>query len=132
MATTINITNTHFVDLDLSFQVNPITRDVAKKLDDKAIKQSLISLVMTKPYETPFHPEISSQANAVLFDLDTPITKEIIRTTVIQVITKFEPRVQLIDVTVNSVTRGYNITIDFYIIGSTTPYTVQTMLTRTR
>lgn len=128
----ITRTNRSFTDLDLLFTANPITGDVSKKIDDAAIKRSLVHLVMLKPYEIPFSPHISCQANNLLFELDTPTTREIIKTSIIQVITKFEPRVRIIDVLVESADQGYSITIQFYIVGSEEPYSVKTLLQRTR
>jgi phage baseplate assembly protein W len=136
MSVTITNVNTQFVDIDLNFEPNPITGDVAQKLNQYAVNQSIINLIMTRPYETPYHPEISSQVNSLLFELDSPITQQNIKTSIIQVLTKFEPRIQIIDVTVTSVQNsssdGYKITVSYTIIGSGQQYSVSTLLTRTR
>ena len=46
----------YFSDLDLNFQRNPITKDVAMKLNEEAVKRSLKNLILLKRYEKPFHP----------------------------------------------------------------------------
>jgi predicted component of type VI protein secretion system len=50
---------------------------------------------------------------------------------IIDVLSKFEPRIQIIDVTVTTTNTGYRVLIDFYIIGSDQPVQVSTLLTRT-
>lgn len=131
MATTTTFT---FTDLDLNFGQNPITKDINILRDRNAVKNSMINLILTKPFETPFHPEISSQVNSILFELMSPITDEIVKATIIQVINKFEPRVSLYSVNVNGVadTNQYNISIVYNIIGNTTPLTLNLTLSNIR
>lgn len=134
MAITVTQNNRVFRDLDLLFAANPITGDVSKKYDDNAVKQSVKNLIQMRPYESPFHPEISSQVNNLLFELPTPLTAELIRTSIIQVVTKFEPRINQFDVTVtdDSDNNAYYITVDFTIKGSDKAVTVNTLLYRSR
>jgi predicted component of type VI protein secretion system len=134
MAITVSSTNRIFRDLDLAFGANPVTGDVNKKYDDNAVKQSIKNLILMRPYESPFHPEVSSQVNNLLFELPTPITAELIKTSIIQVITKFEPRVQQFEVSVTDMTdqNAYSITVQFMIKGSITSTTVNTLLYRSR
>jgi len=40
-----------FKDIDLSFTANALTGDIGKKLNANAIKQSVKSLLLTKPHE---------------------------------------------------------------------------------
>ena len=57
-----------FVDLDLNFKKNPITRDVLSKKGENAIKQSIKNLVMTRIGEKLFSPMIGSYVYNLLFD----------------------------------------------------------------
>lgn len=134
MSITVSSTNTVFRDLDLVFAANPITGDVSMKYNDNAVKQSVKNLIQMRPYESPFHPEISSQVYNLLFENATPVTAELIRTSIIQVLTKFEPRLASFDVNVvdNSDANAYIVTVDFIIKGSDQSVSVSTMLSRTR
>ena len=58
----------YFRDLDFNFQPNPITKDVAVKEDGEAVKRALRNLILLKRYEKPFHPEISSGVQDLLFE----------------------------------------------------------------
>jgi uncharacterized protein len=135
MATQTITTTTHtFKDIDLSFAMNPTTKDIGVKTNQNAVKNAVRNLVLGNNFEVPFHPEQGCQAAAMLFELATPITAEIIRTTVIQVLEKYEPRIQLNDVTVSISPdeHVYNVNIFFMVIGYTTPTTVSIVLERTR
>ena len=90
-----------FSDLDLNFTPHPVTGDVGFKYDENAVKQSVKNLVLTQNFERPFHSEIGSTIRSLLFEPATPMTKEILRKTISDTITNFEPRVELIDVMIN-------------------------------
>ena len=47
-------------DLDINFDRNPLSGDVAMRRDEEAIKRSLKNLILLKRNEKPFHPEIYS------------------------------------------------------------------------
>ena len=87
-----------FADLDLNFTPHPVTGDVGFKKDENAVKQAVKNLVLTQNFERPFHSEIGSSLRSLLFEPATPMTKEILRKTISDTITNFEPRVDLIDV----------------------------------
>jgi phage baseplate assembly protein W len=134
MAITVSQTNVVFRDLDLAFSSNPITGDVARKYDENAVKQSIKSLILMKPYESPFHPEISSQVYNLLFELATPVTSELIKSSITQVISKFEPRVATFAVSVRDDmdNNAYAITVEFIVKGSSKSVTLTTLLNRLR
>lgn len=123
-----------YSDLDFSFYRNPVTDDVAKKLDDNAIKQSLKNLILMRKFDSPFHPEICSQVTDSLFEQITPVTVAVIKRAITYTVENFEPRVRLLDVDVqdNSVINLITITIIYEIIatGATTSYSFSISRTR--
>jgi phage baseplate assembly protein W len=131
---TINRKVRTFTDLNLTFGFHPVTRDVLKRTDEDAVKNSVKNLILTKNFERPFHPEIGSQVNNLLFENFTPITVELIKRTITTTIEAFEPRARLLDVRVAE-TNDPNevaITVEFTLINSERPVTVTTFLTRVR
>ena len=90
-----------FIDLDLDFKSHPSTGDISKKLNEEAIKRSVRNLVLTNTYDRPFHPEFSSGVRGLLFENITPITAQLIGNRIRDVIVAHEPRVDLIDVSVD-------------------------------
>ena len=123
-----------FSDLDLSFMMHPVTHDVSIKYDEEAIKQSVKNLVLTNNYERPFHSEIGSQVQGLLFELASPILAATLKKTITDTILNFEPRVNLtnVAVTVSPDNNEVYVSIEFMIINTTRPAVVNLILTRTR
>ena len=123
-----------FSDLDLNFVAHPVTRDISRKYDDNAIKASIKNLILTKNYERPFHSEIGSQVTALLFENPSPMLQVLIQKAIVDMINNFEPRVELIDVSVdfsideNSV----YVTIEYKIVNTERPQKMELVLERTR
>jgi phage baseplate assembly protein W len=131
---TINRTTRQYSDLNLLFSSHPSTADVTKKVDEEAIKASLRNLISTRNYERPFHPEIGCQIYSLLFENFTPVTKQVMKRTIFQVINKFEPRVQVLDVIIRDMVDSNSISVDviFKIINNEKPITLRTAISRVR
>jgi phage baseplate assembly protein W len=123
-----------FSDLDLNFTAHPVTKDIVRKYDDNAIKQSLKNLILTSNYERPFHSEIGSQVRSLLFEPASPMLAVSMRKAIFDLVNNFEPRVELIDVVVDFNPDGNNlsVTIEFKIANTERPLTLELILERTR
>jgi phage baseplate assembly protein W len=108
--------------------------DITKKYDDEAVKTSLKNLIQTKNYERPFHPEIGCQIFSLLFENFTPITKQVMKRTIFDVIEKFEPRVTVLDVKVRDRidTNDISIELVYRLNNSDRPITLNTAISRVR
>lgn len=123
-----------FSDIDLNFTAHPVTKDIARRYDENAVKASVKNLIMTSNYERPFHSELGSQVRALLFEPVTPMTRALLERTIEDLITNFEPRVDLIDVRVG-VSEDNNsvyVTVEFKIVNTERPLTLDLVLERTR
>ena len=128
-------TNTRrWYDLDLDFTAHPVTKDIVLKKDVEAVKRSVRNLVLTNPHERPFHPEIGSGITGILFENVSPTTAVVLQSEIRQVITNFEPRVRLIDISVlgDIDKNGYYVTINFQVINIPNPVTIELFLERLR
>lgn len=123
-----------FSDLDFNFTAHPVTGDIVRKFDEEAIKQSVKNLVMTQNYERPFHSEIGSQIRGLLFEPATPMLKILLKRAITDTIINFEPRVNLLDVIVKLLpdTNDVYVSIEFSIVNTIRPITVNLALKRTR
>jgi phage baseplate assembly protein W len=123
-----------YKDLDLAFTKHPIKNDVNRKTGYNAVIQSVKNLVLLSHYEKPFHPEIGGNVRKMLFEPLDPITANIIAKEIEDVITNFEPRVQLrsIDVVENFDNNGYDITIEFFLLNLPEPIQTTIFLERLR
>jgi phage baseplate assembly protein W len=123
-----------FSDLDLNFTPHPVTGDITRRLDEAAIKQSVKNLLQIRHYEKPFHSEIGSPLNELLFEPITPITGLMVKRTIIDLISNFEPRVDLLEVEVISSddNNSLYINVTYKIVNTERPLTLDFVLERTR
>jgi phage baseplate assembly protein W len=123
-----------FSDLDFNFTAHPVTKDLTRRYDENAIKTALKNLILTSNFERPFHSEIGSPIRRMLFEPATPLLAASLKQAVINTINSFEPRVELTNVAVSVDEDSYTvgISIEFRIINTTRPITLDLTLERTR
>lgn len=123
-----------YSDFNLLFNIHPATADITKKIDEEAVKASLRNLIQTKNYERPFHPEIGCQVYSLLFENYSPIIKQVMQKTIYDVINKFEPRVEVIDVVIRDKPDNNALDVDiiFRLLNSERPITLRTAISRVR
>ena len=90
-----------YTDVDFSFRANPVTGDIALKRDDRAIKQSVLNILLTKRGERPFDPNFGTNITAQLFENFDPIVETLIDEEVRSSLRNNEPRVRVLNVTVD-------------------------------
>ena len=124
----LDIEKLNITDLDLDFLRHPTTSDVVVKSGDDAIKRSIRNLIFTNYYERPFKSFIGSNVTALLFDNVDLMTATQIEDAIQQLINNFEPRVQLLKVTViaDIENHGFNVEIRYAILNTSTPDTPST------
>ena len=109
--------NNLYSDLNLNFNKNPATKDIAKLKDVEAVKRSVRNLILTNRFERPFHPEIGSDIRALLFENMTPTIQTLLTDRIRDVLDTYEPRAILSDVIVvgDMDKNQYGVTIKFYV-----------------
>lgn len=122
-----------YKDLDLTF-AQTTSKDVAKRVDVNAVKQSIKNLLLTRPGERPFQPDLGSDLYSILFEPMDTVTVETLKGVISTCIGNYEPRVRLQEVAVspNYDTNSYDISLYFYVIGIYTPVTFNLTLQRVR
>lgn len=123
-----------FSDLDLNFTAHPVTRDIVLRYDENAIKTSLKNLILTSNFERPFHSEIGSPIKRLLFEPASPMLAVVMKRAIIDVVNNFEPRVELlnVDVYVAEDSNSIRVTIEFRIVNTERPLSLDLVLERTR
>ena len=126
--------NRIYSDLNLSFTKNPATKDVAKLFDVQAIKRSVKNIILTNKYERPFNSDFGCNLRGFLFENITEPLLVVIKDRVSMAIEKYEPRVSVEDVVVQSEdgSNGISIMVSFKINGVEQPVSVSTFLQRVR
>lgn len=134
MATVTTKTTRQYKDIDLSFNIHPVRKDVNKHVDEQAVINSIKNIILTNHYEKPFNPDFGSNIRAMLFENIDSITAISLEREISQTIENFEPRVSVSRVTAipDFDNNGYSIKMEFYIINLTNPITIQFFLQRVR
>ena len=104
-------------DIDLNFNQNPITNDVTSVTEFNAVQRSMKNLLHTNHYDKPFHPEIGSAIQHLLFEDYGPITANRLKRAIEEVIGGWEHRVRIIKIDCSPFedSNDYEITIHFYV-----------------
>ena len=108
-----------FKDLSMTFQVNPINSDLIATKNETAIARSVRNLVITRPGERFFNPNLGSRVYELLFENMDDITASLIEDEIRDTIDNYEPRVKLTSVKATADFEGnaFNINITYNIIG---------------
>ena len=108
--------NNGFKDLSMSFQANPLSKDLIALKNANAIARSVKNIVFTLPGEKFFNPGFGSRITASLFENINDITANIIVYEITESIVRYEPRVQLIEEGVRAFPNYDNNTFDVIIV----------------
>lgn len=123
-----------YSDVNLTFAPHPITGNLSVLEDVAAVKRALRNLILTKRMEIPYHPLQGSNVTALLFENFTSFTAFQLKKEIETTIRNYEPRVNLMDVTV--ITREdehrVDVQITFAVANVAEPVTITLFLERTR
>ena len=123
-----------YSDLDLDFKINPITGDINRKKGNDAIKRSIRNLIFTNYYERPFNSSIGSDVPSLLFENVDVVTASLLEDALAKLINIYEPRVQLVGLSVfaDIDNYGFNIQLEYVILNTETPATFSLFLEKIR
>ena len=123
-----------FKDLDLSFKIHPIRKDINIHKNEYAVINSVKNLILTNHYERPFQPEIGSNIRRLLFEQVDSVTAAQIERDIVETISNFEPRVKVSKVIASAAPddNGYKILLEFFIINNPNPISINFFLERIR
>ena len=124
-----------FKDLSMTFQSNPLNDDLIGLKNANAIARSIRNIVMTYPGEKFFQPDFGSRVSKLLFENVDDITASQIREEIEYSIVNFEPRVKILDISVNpnNDDASFDAVIVYEIIGAdVAPQELQFALQSTR
>jgi phage baseplate assembly protein W len=123
-----------FSDISLGFGSNPVTADVVEVTGEDAVKTAIRNLISTKNFDRPFHPEIGCGIHNLLFENFTPLTLELAKRTVFDILKAYEPRAVITNIRIGE-TQDLNeltVTVEFKLVNSDKPLTVTTILNKAR
>ena len=130
MATTLS-----FKDININFKKHPVTNDLVVSRDASAIKQAIISLLLTNKGERLFQPEYGSDIRSQLFEPLDYATAASIKSSIFNTIQTFEPRIAItsLDCFPDFNDNGFNVEMSYNVVGSDIiPSNIEFFLARTR
>jgi phage baseplate assembly protein W len=111
-----NISRTDlYTDIPNNFAVHPVIKDIFPIKDLDSVKQSLKNLILGTANSRLFQPEINSGIYELLFENVDSFTAYELQVKISNVIKKYEPRIDVFEVSVsdNSDENSYRINIKF-------------------
>ena len=123
-----------FVDLDLDFTLNPITKDISFKFNEEAVKRSVRNIILTNTGEKPYVPEFGGNVKSTLFENFTPVNVVTLRGQIETAIRNFEPRAKVLKIVVDPDVdeNVLSVSVVFRVLNSPDPVTVTVPLERIR
>ena len=112
-----------FKDLSMSFKFNPLSGDLIALKNENAIARAVRNIVLTTPGEKFFDPDFGSNVSEILFENVDDITAISIEDEIKSSLKNYEPRVELINVTVdpNFDANQFDVRITYRIVGIDIP-----------
>ena len=123
-----------YSDFFKDLTISPINNDLARKVDEESVKESIKNLVLTNRGERLFQPNLGCDVRKLLFDNIGPDTIVIAKEMIKNVLEAYEPRADVIGVDVigdldkNAVT----INIVYSVINREEPLSLSITLDRVR
>ena len=123
-----------YTDLDMEFKVNPVTKDIGKKVDVNSVKQALRNLFFYQRGDKKFDPNFGSSIRDLLFEPIDNVTASIMEKEIEVMVENYEPRVRIDNVFVlaSPDTNDYEVRVDFHVVGNREPQVYTTLLERLR
>lgn len=113
---------------------NPLSLDLATKINEESVKESIKNLVLTDRGERLFQPNLGSDVKASLFELNTPVGIKILQEKIRAVLVNYEPRAEIIDIRIDSRIDDNSVKIEifFAVQNKEEPIAVTVFIERTR
>jgi phage baseplate assembly protein W len=121
-----------YKDIDLNFDINPLTGDISRKTGVDAIKQSLRNILLYNVFEKPYSTHFDVGLRRLLFENRGKGFENYLKKRVGILIKTYEPRVYLNDVVIKGSPQNnsINITIQFTPVETQTKDTLEFFLGR--
>lgn len=124
-----------FSDIESSFKFNDTTKyDLTSVVNEDSVKESIRNILFTNRGERFFNPSFGSDLKYILFELSSPATEKVLEDLITTAINNYEPRANVLDVTVSSEDDQHLITatIIFSVINREQPIVFDLILNRIR
>lgn len=125
----------YYADFLMNFDRNPISGELARVTNERAVIRAIRNLIYTGRGERPFQSDIGCGIKKLLFEPADEVTTDLIKSSIYTTITQHEPRAVLkqIDVKLNQEQDAYLINITIALVNSPSDaFSFSTVLKRVR
>lgn len=134
MATDKALQNVIHSDFTNNLTPHPARKDLVAVSNERAVTNSIKNLILTNRGERLYQPDIGSDIIKLLFEPMSDAVVSSLKSFIFDTIDAYEPRAKVIDITADPDfdNNGYDITIRYVLINSSTPAAVNIKLNRVR
>ena len=124
----------YYSDFRKDMLANPVTTDLARIVNEEAVKESIKNLVLTNRGERLFQPNVGCDVTKQLFENVTPDTIRTIKKLIRNTLESYEPRAEILSVDVGGRldANELKVSITFVLVNTEKPTTVDVLLKRIR
>lgn len=110
----------YYADFLMNLDRSPISGELARVTNERSVIRAMKALILTNRGERPFQPTLGCGLKKLLFEPMDDVTTDLVRTAITTTITQFEPRVQLLLVSVQpqEESDAYYISITFAMVNA--------------
>lgn len=132
--TPIRLKQELYSDFFTDFVSYETTRDIARLVNEDAVKSSIRNLLLTNRGDRLFNNSLGSDIRALLFENAGPATEQIVTDYVKKTIENYEPRASVLEVITNLDVDEHQayVTIVFRVINNSQPVVLELVLNRIR
>lgn len=123
-----------YSDFKKEMEKSPVSSDLTVHKDEESVKEAIKNLLLTDRGERLMQPNLGGHLKAMLFENITPGVLKTIEDQVRTTLDIYEPRAELLDVTVSSLVddNTVRVRVEFMIRNQSNPISVDVFLERTR
>jgi phage baseplate assembly protein W len=123
-----------FSDLFCNMDMHPGKKDLARQVNENAVKRSIVNLLLTDFHERIYQPYLGANLKYLLFEPADTTTLSLMRERIEVCIAKFEPRANILNISIvpTQDEQQMNVTVVFSIINTNKPVTLNLVLNRVR
>jgi len=123
-----------YSDFYKDFTLIPGRDDLARKVNEDAVKEAIRNIILTDKGERLFQPNIGSTVKGMLFENITPDVVVLLQERIKDALALFEPRANILEVKATSSidSNSVEVSITFNVINRETPVTFNVILDRAR
>lgn len=123
-----------FKDLSIPFNSHPASGKITVLTNNDALSQALKNVILTNNYERFYNPTFGGNITAHLFENFSAVTTKILKKTIEVAVKNFEPRIELLEVNVDSDIDNHqlNVTVFYRGVNQRQPSQARIIIERTR